>query len=132
MNTLEELRLEAKTRFYHHIISKLNATLQEYSNLTVIAQFQGRFDVPEQVTYTLDGQINHLLSITVSLVNKAPESPYLEEMFSNFLKDYMHLVNPELPFHAGELYLNNLSNLAINQRIPQIESPAYKYAFLNQ
>ncbi|WP_146894972.1 hypothetical protein [Adhaeribacter aerolatus] len=121
MNTLEELRLEAKTRFYHHIISKLNATVQEYSNLAVIAQFQGRFDVPEQVTFTLDGQINHLLSITVSLVNKAPESVYLEELFTNFLKDYMHLVNPELPFHAGDLYLTSREPLAVSHREPVTE-----------
>ena len=132
MNTLEELRLEAKTRFYNHIISKLNATLQEYSNLAGIAQFQGAFDVPEQVTYTFDGQINHLLSITVSLVNKVPESLYLEELFTNFLKDYMHLVNSELPFHAGELYLTNRFNLAVSHRAPVVvEATAYHFAPLH-
>ncbi|KAA5541256.1 hypothetical protein [Adhaeribacter rhizoryzae] len=131
MNTLEELRLEAKTRFYHHIISKLNATLQEYNKVAVIAQFQGKFDVPEQVTFTLDGQINHLLSITVSLVNKVPESPYLEELFSNFLKDYMHLVNPELPFHAGVLYLNDHYGSKVSRCVPVTESVSLNYAAVN-
>jgi hypothetical protein len=118
MNTLEELRLEAKTRFYHHIITKLNATLQEYNNLSVIAKFQGAFEVPEQVTYTQDGQINHLLAITVRLVNEVPKSPPLEELFDNFLKDYMHLVNPDLPFHAGDLYISNPYTLKVSHRAP--------------
>ena len=118
MNTLEEIRLEAKTRFYHHIISKLNATLQEYNDLAVVAQFQGSFDVPEQVTFTLDGQINHLLAITVRLVNQVPQSACLEELFTNFMKDYMHLVNPDLPYYAGDLYISERCTLKVSHRAP--------------
>ena len=128
MNTLEELRLEAKTRFYHHIISKLNFTLQEYSDLAVIAQFRGAFDVPEQVTYTLDGQINHLLAITVRLVNQVPQSACLEELFTNFMKDYMHLVNPDLPFHAGDLYIKERCILKVSHRAPVAQTAELIYA----
>ncbi|MDB5262182.1 MAG: hypothetical protein JWQ14_1463 [Adhaeribacter sp.] len=128
MNALEELRLEAKTRFYHHIIAKLNATIQEYHNLAAVAQFYGAFELPEQITVCCDGQINHLLAITVRLVNKVPGSPHLEELFTNFMKDYLHLVNPELPFHAGDLYINRKFIQEVSPSAPVVKLEKMAYA----
>ncbi len=106
MTMIKQLRQEAKQMFYYHIINKLNDTIREYHHNAFIYQFKDAFEISDLITITPDGQINHLLAITVSLVNRVPESPYLEELFNNFLKDYMHLVNPELPFHAGDLYIS--------------------------
>jgi hypothetical protein len=131
MNRLEDLRLGANTRFYHHIIFKLNATLQEYNDLAVVAQFQGTFEVPEQITYTLDGQINHLLAITVRLVNQVPKSSCLEELFTNFMQDYMHLVNPELPVHDGSLYISERCTLKVSHRAPVAQPNELHYAHIN-
>ena len=106
MTLIKRLRQEAKMMYYHHIINKLNATIREYNHIASVNQYENAFEISDLITITPDGQINHLLAITVSLVNHVPESSYLEELFNNFMKDYLHLVNPELPCHVGDLYLS--------------------------
>lgn len=105
MKIKEEARLVAPDRFYMKIIEKLNATLATYKSLPDISRCGETFEVLEQAAHSRDAQINHLLSITNCLLKYMPNSPALEQVFTNFLKDYIHLVNPEMPAFKGALYL---------------------------
>lgn len=105
MEMKEETQVVATSRFYEKIITKLNATLATYRSLPDISRCRESFEVLEQAASSRDAQINHLLSITNCLLKYIPESPALEQVFTNFLKDYIHLVNPEMPAYIGELYL---------------------------
>ena len=44
-----------------------------------------------------------------------PDSPALEQVFTNFLKDYIHLVNPQMPAFEGPLYLEESFSRPRNQ-----------------
>jgi hypothetical protein len=92
-------------RFYEEIILKLNTTIATYRHLPDISRCGERFEALEQAAHSRDAQINHLLSITNCLLKYLPNSPGLEQIFTNFLKDYIHLVNPEMPAYEGGLYL---------------------------
>jgi hypothetical protein len=105
MKVRQEGRFVETDRFYKEIIQKLNTTIATFKHLTDIARCGERFEVLEQAAYSRDAQINHLLSITNCLLKYLPNSPALEQVFTNFLKDYIHLVNPEMPGFVGDLYL---------------------------
>ena len=93
--------------FYYQIIQKLNTTLVAYNHIPEVSQCGESFESLEVALYSKDAQVNHLLSITMCLLKHVPNSPFLDEIFTNFLKDYIHLVNPEMPKHIGELYLTD-------------------------
>jgi len=114
--------------YYHHIITKLSATITEFNHIAIVNKFKDLFDIPEQVTATPDGQINHLLAITMSLVKHVPDSPYLEEIFNNFLQDYMHYVNPNLPAFVGDLYLSQDYKPVIALKQPLVRQRNLVYA----
>ena len=101
----EEARLVTTSGFYEQVILKLNTTIATYQNLPDISRCGQKFEVLEQAAYSRDAQINHLLSITNCLLKYLPNSPAMEHIFTNFLKDYIHLVNPEMPAYEGALYL---------------------------
>jgi hypothetical protein len=105
MKIKQEASLVATDQFYQQIILKLNTSIAAYKHLPDIARCGERFEVLEQAAYSRDAQINHLLSITNCLLKYLPNSPALEQLFTNFLKDYIHLVNPEMPAYEGGLYL---------------------------
>ena len=105
MEIMEEADLVAADRFYEKIILKLNMTLAAYKSLPDISRCGETFEVLEQAIHSRDAQINHLLSITHCLLKYMPDSPALEQVFTNFLKDYIHLVNPQMPAFEGTLYL---------------------------
>lgn len=93
-------------RLYREIIHKLNTTIALNRHLPDISRCGEKFEALEQAAYSRDAQINHLLSITNCLLKYLPNSPALEQVFTNFLKDYIHLVNPEMPPFEGALYLD--------------------------
>jgi len=93
-------------RFYHTIINKLNNTIATYQQVAEVSQIGKFFEPLELASYSRDAQINHLLSITNYLLKYVSHCPYLEEIFVNYLKDYIHLANPEMPPFVGELYLD--------------------------
>ena len=105
MKMKDGAHLVATNRFYTEIILKLNATIATYKHLADISCCGDTFEVLEQAAHSRDAQINHLLSITNCLLKYLPNSAGMEHIFTNFLKDYMHLVNPELPAFEGALYL---------------------------
>jgi hypothetical protein len=92
---------------YRSIIQKLNATVAHYKEVEGISQCGESFEVLDQAIFSKDSQVNHLLAITNCLLKYVPYSPYLDELFTNFLKDYIHLANPEMPRHEGEFYLDD-------------------------
>ena len=93
-------------RLYREIIHKLNTTIALNRHLPDISRCGEKFEALEQAAHSRDAQINHLLSITNCLLKYLPNSPALEQVFTNFLKDYIHLVNPDMPPYEGALYLN--------------------------
>ena len=64
------------------------------------------FEVLEQAAFSRDTQINYLLAITVCLLKHVPDSPLVEQIFTNFLKDYLYLVDPSRHYFTGDLYLS--------------------------
>lgn len=105
MKMKQEGRLVTTSGFYEGVIHKLNTTIAVYKHLPDLSRCGERFEVLEQAAYSRDAQINHLLSITNCLLKYLPNSPAIEHIFTNFLKDYIHLVNPEMPAYERELYL---------------------------
>ncbi|MGV3639211.1 MAG: hypothetical protein ACO1NZ_01755 [Adhaeribacter sp.] len=105
MKMKEEANKVTEDRLYREIIRKLNTTIARNKHLPDISRCGEKFEVLEQAAHSRDAQINHLLSITNCLLKYLPNSPALEQVFTNFLKDYIHLVNPEMPPYEGELYL---------------------------
>ncbi|MGV3505439.1 MAG: hypothetical protein ACO1O1_17155 [Adhaeribacter sp.] len=101
----EETQQVAEDRLYREIIQKLNTTIAQNKHLPDISRCGEKFEALEQAAHSRDAQINHLLSITNCLLKYLPNSPALEQVFTNFLKDYIHLVNPEMPPFVGSLYL---------------------------
>jgi len=93
-------------RFYRAIIDKLNNTISTYQQVAEVSQLGQFFEPLDLAAYSRDAQINHLLSITNFLLKYVPYSPFLEEIFTNFLRDYIHLANPDMPPYLGELYLD--------------------------
>ena len=116
MEIMEEADLVAADRFYEGIIRKLNMTLATYKSLPDISRCGETFEVLEQAVHSRDAQINHLLSITHCLLKYMPNSPALEQVFTNFLKDYIHLVNPDMPAYEGALYLEESFFRSKNQK----------------
>ncbi|WP_034256520.1 hypothetical protein [Adhaeribacter aquaticus] len=106
MSTLKDNKEMESENFYYTIIHKLNATLAAYHHIGEIDKCGDSFDSLDIALHSKDIQINHLLSITMCLLKQVPNSLYVDELFTNFLKDYVHLVNPEMPMHMGELYLS--------------------------
>jgi hypothetical protein len=109
MRTKREAHLVKADRFYYTIIEKLNNTIETYHSLPDMACCREHFEVLEQAAHSRDAQINHLLSITNCLLQYLPNSPAMEQVFTNFMKDYIHLVNPEMPAFEGFLYLHENS-----------------------
>jgi hypothetical protein len=105
MKMKEEADLVTTSGFYELVILKLNNTIATFKHLPDISRCEQTFEVLEQAAYSRDAQINHLLSITNCLLKYLPNSPAMEHLFTNFLKDYIHLVNPEMPAYGGALYL---------------------------
>jgi hypothetical protein len=105
MKMKEGAQSAVTSRFYEEIILKLNTTIARYNHLADISRCGETFEALEQAAWSRDAQINHLLSITNCLLKYLPNSPAMEQIFTNFLKDYIHLVNPEMPPYEGNLYL---------------------------
>ena len=94
--------------FYHQVIAKLNKTIAVYQeHLPEVYHCRESFEALEQAAYSRDTQINHLLSITICLLKYVPNSPLIEQVFTNFLKDYLYLVDPSRYHFTGDLYLSS-------------------------
>jgi len=118
----------ADDRFYSVILNKLNNTIATYQQVAEISQLGQFFEPLELAAYSRDAQINHLLSITNSLLKYVPYSPFLEEIFTNFLKDYIHLANPEMPPYIGELYLDE--KFVLNQSLKRQTQKSSKLGYI--
>jgi len=118
----------ADDRFYRVIINKLNDTIATYQQVAEVSQLGQFFDPLELAAYSRDAQINHLLSITNFLLKYVPYSPYLEEIFTNFLKDYIHLANPDMPPYVGELYLDE--GFVLSQSLQRLTEKSLKLGYL--
>ena len=115
-------------RFYHTIITKLNNTIATYQQVAEVSQIGKFFEPLELASYSRDAQINHLLSITNYLLKYVSHCPYLEEIFVNYLKDYIHLANPEMPPFVGELYLDEkfMMRQSLDQLTQKSEAMGYR------
>ena len=107
MEKLTDKSEEAAHIFYQKVLDKLNTTLEVYQeHLPEIYYCREYFEALEQAAFSHDTQINHLLSITVCLLKYVPNSPLIEQIFTNFLKDYLYLVDPSRHYFTGDLYLS--------------------------
>ena len=118
----------ADDRFYKTIINKLNNTIATYQQVAEVSQLGHLFEPLELAAFSRDAQINHLLSITNFLLKYVPYSPFLEEIFTNFLKDYIHLANPDMPPFIGELYLDE--KFVMSQSLQRITKRGPKLGYI--
>jgi len=118
----------ADDRFYRVILNKLNNTIATYQQVAEVSQLEQFFEPLDLAVYSRDAQINHLLSITNFLLKYVPYSPFLEEIFSNFLKDYIHLANPDMPPYIGELYLDE--RFVLSQSLQRLTEKSSKLGYL--
>lgn len=118
----------ASEHFYRQMLDKVNNTINRYKQVAEVAQCGEIFEALELAAFSKDAQVNHLLSIANCLLKYVPDSPALEEVFTNFLKDYIHLVNPAMPPYIGDYYLTDEFIRAYEQQ--KLNRPGAQYRYI--
>ncbi len=93
--------------FFNEIVIKLQRTFQKYGYIPEVEACGVSCAAFATVPTSKDVQIDYLLSVAMCMLQNVPASPFLEELFNNFLKDYIHFVNPGHVYHLAEYYLND-------------------------
>ncbi|RDC64017.1 hypothetical protein [Adhaeribacter pallidiroseus] len=120
-------KFSGSDKIYRDILEKLRATFKKYNYIPEIAaceqaglQIRPRGNSQEERT-------EYLLEIVMGLLQAVPNSPFIEELFNNFLKDYIHFVNPEHVYHLAEYYLTDDFILKHKSEWLQDQKPKIRY-----
>ena len=126
---MDDIQGSASYIFYQKIIEKLNATITLYNALPEMKRCREAYELLELAIYSRDAQINHLLHISMRLLKYVPHSPLMEEVFTNFMQDYLHLVNPNMPPFIGEYYLTSEIALTVPYRLASNRHPELRIVY---
>lgn len=130
MSELEKskgIKLSGSDRFYQGIVEKLQGTFSKYAYIPEVAACGAACQQVKTQANTNDEQVEYLLAILMCLLHNVPKSPFLEEMFNNFLKDYIHFVNPGHVYHLAEYYLTDDFILKHKNEWLQNQTPKIRY-----
>ena len=120
-------KLSGSDTFYLGIVEKLKATFNKYNYIAEVSACGTACQAINPEANNKDEQINYLLSVVMCLLQNVPNSPFLEEMFNNFLKDYIHFVNPGHVYHLADYYLNDDFILKHKHEWLQDQTPKIRY-----
>ncbi|WP_146153581.1 hypothetical protein [Adhaeribacter arboris] len=130
MSELEKskmLKISASDKVYQDIREKLRATFTKYSYIPEVALCDKSCQELKSEAITKDGQVQYLLEVVLCMLQSVPNSPFMEELFNNFLKDYIHFVNPEHIYHLADYYLTDDFILKHKSEWHQDQSPKIRY-----
>ncbi|QNF33903.1 hypothetical protein HUW51_14660 [Adhaeribacter swui] len=120
-------KLSGSDKVYRDIVEKLQATFKKYDYIPEIAACNQNCQLVIGQGNSKDEQTEYLLQIVMCLLQTVPNSPFVEELFNNFLKDYIHFVNPEHIYHLAEYYLTDDFILKHKSEWLQDQTPKIRY-----
>lgn len=94
-------------KFYTGVVEKLQHTFHKYEYIPEVGTCGNSCSAIPADAVSKDGQIEYLLAVAMCILQNVPASPFLEELFNNYLKDYIHFVNSGHAYHLAEYYLND-------------------------
>ncbi len=122
-----ELKLPGSDKFYRGVCEKMQATFRKYHYIPEIVACGNSCQEIKVNATSKDEQIEYLLSLVMCMLQTVPNSPFMEELFNNFLKDYIHFVNPDHVYHLAEFYLNDDFILKHKSEWLQKQQPKIRY-----
>ena len=94
-------------KIYRDILEKLQATFKKYNYIPEIAACDLAYQHIKPRGNCKEERANYLLEVLMCLLQTVPGSPFVEELFSNYLKDYIYYTNPGHLYHLAEYYLTD-------------------------
>lgn len=123
----QEIKLSGPDKFYQGIVEKLQATFRKYAYIPEVSDCSDACQAISPKANTKDEKVEYLLAVVMCLLQNVPKSPFLEELFNNFLKDYIHFVNPGHVYHLAEYYLTDDFILKHKNEWLQDQTPKIRY-----
>lgn len=131
MNKLEKARepvIYASDKFYAGVVEKLQLTFRKHAAIPEVAACAPACLAIKAAATTKDEQVGYLLAVTGCLLQHVLTSPFVEELFNNYLKDYLHFVNPSHGYHLAEFYLTD--DFILKHRNKWSKSPPTKIRYI--
>ena len=123
----KENKLLGSDKVYRDIREKLAATFKKYNYLREIAACDQACQQIGPKGNAQDEQTEYLLQLVMCMLQTVPDSPFVEELFNNFLKDYLYFVNPDHVYHLAEFYLTDDFILKHKSEWLQDQKPKIRY-----
>ncbi len=121
------MKVSPSDKVYQDIREKLQATFKKYSYIPEVSNCDSACKVLNAEATTKDEQTQFLLNVVMCMLQSVPNSPFMEELFNNFLKDYIHFVNPEHIYHLADYYLTDDFILKHKNEWLQDQKPKIRY-----